>query len=276
MKKIAYALIGSIFTLILSFSLVSFANHGSSSVSGEKTIQGKITALNLSSFEITVNTDDGDQVFKAASKAWVIKDNKKSEFKNLAVQDRVTLILNASNEAATIKAESDKAAVAGNTEISTTAKSSTNAVQPTVAVPRVETAPTVPVLPEIPPVTASAAVVAKSNNQLQNFKLSIHSKDFKLEMKLEGNEAKVEWKSKKKKVHLKGPQAQQFILTFLKEVQINPAESTQQEAARIAKILNLDGTKIRTEVKWGDENKDDDDAYKQDKANDQDNEDSDD
>lgn len=252
MNKIAYMGIGAIFTIILSFGWLGYANQISSS---ESTVHiGNLVSIDGEQQEIMVEQNGDNITFSLAESLWIHRNEEKSIIDDLISGDQVEMIFNSMNEVAFIKAHSvtweeqkkseeapkyEKISEEPQVEEKTTKIESKEKVQ---ATEKSQTQPT-----------------SLNQTAWKNFEIKIeaHHTEIKIKRENKNNKVKAEVKveTKNEEIKMKGQSAETFITQLLSNINVDAQTELNEVAYLIAKEFKLNPEEVKLEIKIKNEKK---------------------
>jgi hypothetical protein len=264
MNKFIYMGIGAIFTIILSFSFLAFANHPTTSESSSTVFTSTFISVNKESNEIKVKLGDEKDTYSLSDSVWVNRNEKQATLDDLTRGDSVELIFNSKDQVAFIKATSDDhQELAANSE---------------------EVKEDLDQLAKLAPEQTQVESEEASNVDIVSLTgTELFRDDGELEIKIEGDDLEVKIKQKKQKnrvmsevkievddneVKLRGREAEKLIYKVLPSININSESDLNDIKNMFAKEFEMDPKDLSIKVKIEDKGKPFKLEYKADKDED--------
>ncbi|RKD25063.1 hypothetical protein BEP19_04370 [Ammoniphilus oxalaticus] len=229
-QKMAYMSIGVVFTLIVSFTWLSFASSSSEVV-------GTLTALDENNRQLTIYDGKNSREFTVDADTIIYRDNQKTQLSALLMDDDLKVLLNSDQKVRYVVAASHRE----------NADSTPN----TVAVKAVTTEPVTkqaeeqvekPIVKEIPIRRAADSQTDLASIRELEIELKVQpGHKYQLKYKNKDGEVESKWEVKgKQKAKKNGYRNAAEVEAFIKKLGINPQMDKQELAERVIAAFQLE------------------------------------
>ncbi len=239
-RKLAYALTGAVFTLILSFSWISWAdnkpvddsllseNNVNSTPAGASNGAGEITFLDQETRKVIIFNGKQKYTYQLSEQTQVLINEKSADFQQIELGAHAEVIQNSAGDVRYLRVEQK---VAQSTSTAKTSK------------------PTNP----LKPVSTIQSPISDQTVSFpwEKWKLDLHQGNIKVKLEWEKDDAEVEWKTPQKEMKLHGEQAKKFILAWYKDSGLLKQKEQEQLVYEMLKSFDIQTDKpFSCTIEW--------------------------
>lgn len=223
-RKLAYALTGAVFTLILSFTWISWADNQPEDVKSPSEDKvnananpteasnkaGEISFLDYENRKVIIFDGKQKHTFQLSEQTQVLINDKQADLQQIELGAQAEIIQNSAGDVRYLRIEQK--------EIQESAAQDRTTSQDTIAT--------------VKPITTNQAAAKQPAQSVsfpwEKWKLDLHQGDVKVKLEWEDDDAEVEWKTSGRELKLEGDQARAFIQSWYQKSDLS-AQNEQEE-----------------------------------------------
>lgn len=242
-RKLAYALTGALFTLILSFSWISWADNEptdnnttnktnvNSNPADASNKAGEISFLDYANKRVIIFDGKQKYTYQLSEQTQVLINEKQGDLQQIELGAHAEVIQNSAGEVRYLRVEQKNVQAASAYPSSNTTSKTSSSVKP-----------------------ISTKQTGKSNQMdfpWEKWKLDLHQGNIKVKLEWEGNKAEVEWKTSGRELKLEGDQAKEFIQSWYETSNLSNQKDQEQLVYSILQSFDVQTDKpFSCTIEW--------------------------
>lgn len=248
-RKLAYALTGGVFTLILSFSWISWADNppADNSITSESKINsnpveasskaGEISYLDYGNRKVIIFDGKQKHTYQLSEQTQVLINEQPADLQQIELGAHAEVIGNSAGDVRYLRVE-QKAVQAVAHPQGMDSQSSIRSAETSSPIKQAST-------------TQTTKLEQVNSFPWEEWKLDLHQGNVKVKLEWEEGNAEVEWKTSDQEVKLDGGQAKSFILNWYATSGIASQQEQKQIAYEILKSFDIQTDKPFTcTIEW--------------------------